>query len=122
MNKKYFELKLKINPELEDLISEIFFENFECDGVILAEESYKNLKMVSTTEGTLRVFLNDDENTAFKDMELKIKNTLTIYRESFLARGLTDTDLGDWNWNLEEKRLARLVAKMERKMGRNARN
>ncbi|MDY6382641.1 MAG: 50S ribosomal protein L11 methyltransferase [Cyanobacteriota bacterium] len=105
MNKKYFELKLKINPELEDLISEIFFENFECDGVILAEESYKNLKMVSTTEGTLRVFLNDDENTAFKDMELKIKNTLTIYRESFFARGLTDTDLGSWNWDLEEKDL-----------------
>ena len=36
MDKNYFELRLKINPDMEDLISEIFFDNFDCEGVVLA--------------------------------------------------------------------------------------
>ena len=60
MDKNYFELRLKINPDMEDLISEIFFDNFDCEGVVLAEETYKDLEMVSTTEGTLKIFLKDD--------------------------------------------------------------
>lgn len=56
MDNNYFEVRLQINPEMEDLISEIFFDNFDCEGVVLAEETYKDLEMVSTTEGTLKSF------------------------------------------------------------------
>ena len=59
MSNSYFELQIKINPEIEDVISDFFFENFPCEGVVLAEETYKDLEMVSTTEGTLKVFLNN---------------------------------------------------------------
>ena len=59
-NKSYYELRLQINPEMEDLISEIFFENFDCEGIVLAEETYKDLEMVSTTEGTLKIFLKNE--------------------------------------------------------------
>ena len=53
----YFELKISINPDMEDIMSDIFFSNFDCEGVILAEEAYKDLEMTSTTRGTLKVFL-----------------------------------------------------------------
>ena len=53
----YTELQIKINPEIEDIVSEFCFENLPCEGVILAEETYKDLEMVSTTEGILKVFL-----------------------------------------------------------------
>lgn len=56
MDSKYYELRLQINPDMEDLISEIFFENFDCEGIVLAEEAYKDLEMISTTEGTLKIF------------------------------------------------------------------
>ena len=49
----------KINPDIEDIVSEMCFETFYCEGVVLAEETYKDLEMVSTTEGTLRVFIKD---------------------------------------------------------------
>ena len=62
MDNTYYELKLEINPAMEDLISEIFFENFDCEGVILAEETYKDLEMVDTTQGTLKVFLRNNQN------------------------------------------------------------
>lgn len=104
MDKNYFELRLKINPEMEDLIAEIFFDNFDCEGVVLAEETYKDLEMISTTEGTLKIFLKDDNSTTFEDMKYDIENVLDLYREEFQSRGLTDDELGSWDFELEEKK------------------
>lgn len=104
MDKNYFELRLKINPDMEDLISEIFFDNFDCEGVVLAEETYKDLEMVSTTEGTLKIFLKDDDSTTFEDMQYDVENVLDLYREEFLSRCLTDEELGSWDFELEEKK------------------
>lgn len=104
MDKNYFELRLKINPEMEDLIAEIFFDNFDCEGVVLAEEKYKDLEMISTTEGTLKIFLKDDDSTTFEDMKYDIENVLDLYREEFQSRGLTDEELGSWDFELEEKK------------------
>ncbi len=98
----YYELQLKINPDLEDLISEIFFENFDCDGVILAEETYKDLEMIDTTEGTLRIFLKN--NTSIEDMRYDIENVLDLYREEFKSRGLSEIELGSWEFSLEQKK------------------
>lgn len=104
MDKNYFELRLKINPEMGDLIAEIFFDNFDCEGVVLAEETYKDLEMISTTEGTLKIFLKDDDSTTFEDMKYDIENVLDLYREEFQSRGLTDDELGSWDFELEEKK------------------
>lgn len=104
MDKNYFELRLKINPEMEDLIAEIFFDNFDCEGVVLAEETHKDLEMISTTEGTLKIFLKDDDSTTFEDMKYDIENVLDLYREEFQSRGLTDEELGSWDFELEEKK------------------
>lgn len=95
-NAKYFELDIKINPDMEDIISEIFFENFDCEGIVLAEETYKNLEMVSTTEGTLRIFL--------RDINQDIDSALKSFKTTLKSRGLTDEDLGSWEYTLEEKK------------------
>lgn len=101
MADNYFELRLEINPEMEDIISEIFFEDFDCDGVILAEESYKDLEMTSTTKGTLKVFLRGE---SYEDLLYDVENVLDFSREEFLSRGLTDEELGSWDFVLEEKK------------------
>ena len=49
---------------MEDEISNMCFETFDCDGVILEEEAYKDLEMISTTKGTLKAFIKDNENIA----------------------------------------------------------
>lgn len=103
MDKNYFELRLQINPEMEDLIAEIFFDNFDCEGVVLAEETYKDLEMVSTTEGTLKIFLRGDCGEIYEDLKYDIENILDLTRDEFLSRGLTDADLGSWDFELEEK-------------------
>lgn len=102
-NKSYYELRLQINPEMEDLISEIFFENFDCEGIVLAEETYKDLEMVSTTEGTLKIFLKNEYGDSYEDLLYDVENILDLSREEFLSRGLTEDDLGSWEFILEEK-------------------
>ena len=95
----YVELKISINPNIEDEVSVICFERLNCEGVVLAEEKYKDLEMVSTTEGTLKVFLTDE---SVKDFDL-IKQILQEEREFLLAQGLSEDEIGSWNISFEEK-------------------
>jgi len=95
----YFELRISINPEIEDIVSDICFENFNCEGVVFAEETYDDSGMVSTTEGTLRVFLTSD---SIKDIE-EIKQVLLDSRSQMKQRGLSEEELGSWEISFEEK-------------------
>lgn len=91
----YYELQIKINPALEEVISEIFFENLPCEGVVLVEETYKDLEMISTTQGTLKVFLTSEPENLSQFLKDK--------RELLKARGLTDEELGSWDYVISDK-------------------
>lgn len=90
----YYELQIKINPEIEDIVSEICFENLPCEGVVLAEETYKDLEMTATTEGTLKVFLTHKAD---------VKPILKEQRELLKSRGFSDNELGSWEFSITEK-------------------
>lgn len=92
---KYFELKISINPEIEEIVSDICFSNFDCEGVVLAEEAYKDLEMTSTTRGTLRVFLKSIQNNPAEILKTE--------REILKSRGFTDDELGSWEITVDEK-------------------
>ena len=91
----YFELKISINPNIEDIVSDICFSNFNCEGIVLAEETYKDLVMTATTSGTLRVFL--------KALDKDPREILKMERELLKERGLTEEELGSWDIELDEK-------------------
>ena len=95
MADNYYELQIRINPEIEDVISDFFFEEFPCEGVVLAEETYKDLEMVSTTEGTLRVFLTQEPHNLSK--------LISTQKELLKSRGLTDEELGSWDYVISSK-------------------
>lgn len=99
----YYELQIKINPDMEDIISDICFENLPCEGVVLAEETYKDLEMISTTEGTLRVFLNPQDSHSEPVSEAHVKNILSEQRELLKSRGFSDEELGSWEFVYSEK-------------------
>ena len=98
----YYELKIKINPEISDpsvseILSDICFENFECEGVVSAEEEYEDnlseLTLVSTTEGTFKAFL-----TAIDGVEEVLKEN----RNLLLSRGFSEDDLGSWDFEISK--------------------
>ncbi|MCQ2743637.1 MAG: 50S ribosomal protein L11 methyltransferase [bacterium] len=91
----YFELKININPEMEDIVSDIFFTNFDCEGVVLEEQAYKDLEMISTTKGILKVFLTTYPNN--------LNEILSTERELLKNRGYSDEELGSWEITIDEK-------------------
>ena len=91
----YYELKIAINPEIEDIVADICFTNLACEGVVLAEETYRDLVMTSTTEGTLRVFLTDIQENPVEILKTE--------RELLKSRGFSDEELGSWEITLDEK-------------------
>ncbi len=93
----YFELVIDINPAISDVVSDICFSNFDCEGVILAEETYKDLEMVSTTEGELKAFLVANPGKSV------IARILTENRNLLLTRGFSDEELGSWAFTIAEK-------------------
>ena len=95
MTNNYYELQLKINPEMSEVISDILFNVFDCEGVVMVEETYKDLEMVATTEGTLKAFIRGEK----PDVEKILKEQ----KEVLKSRGLTDEELGSWDFNFEEK-------------------
>ena len=92
---KYFELKMSINPEMEEIVSDICFSNFECEGVVLAEEDWKDLEMTATTRGTLKVFLTELASNPIEVLQTE--------RELLKSRGFSDEELGSWEIELDEK-------------------
>ena len=91
----YFELKISINPEMEEIVSDICFSNFACEGVVLAEEDWKDLEMTATTRGTLKVFLTQLDSNPVE--------VLKTEREILKSRGFTDEELGSWEIQIDEK-------------------
>ena len=91
----YFELRIKINPEIEEIVSDICFSNFTCEGVVLAEEDWKDLEMTATTRGTLKVFLTE--------LDCNPVEILKTEREILKSRAFTDEELGSWEIELDEK-------------------
>lgn len=91
----YYELRISINPEIEEIVSDICFSNFDCEGVVLAEETYKDLVMTATTKGTLRVFLTD--------LNCNPIELLKTERELLKERGFSDEELGSWEITVDEK-------------------
>ena len=73
----------------------INFSNFDCEGVVLAEETYKDLVMTATTKGTLRVFLTD--------LNCNPVELLKTERELLKERGFSDEELGSWEITVDEK-------------------
>lgn len=91
----YFEIVITINPDMEEIVSDIFFTNFDCEGVVLEEETYKDLEMTSTTRGKMKVFLTS--------YPVNLNEILSTERELMKSRGFSDEELGSWEVTLDEK-------------------
>lgn len=89
----YFELRVRINTAIEEVFSDICFENLDCEGIVLAEEEYDDTILLSSTQGTIKAFLKSIDG---------VKTVLKTNRELLLQRGYSDVDLGSWDFEIIE--------------------
>lgn len=91
--KDYFEISVNINPSSIELVTEIFFERFECEGVVQAEEKYKDLELIETTNNVAKGYVKYEE-TEFSPNE--IQRIFTDAKEELKEEGFTEEELGEW--------------------------
>jgi len=95
----YYELYIKINPDMEDDVANICFETLDCEGVLLEEQKFKELEMTETTRGTLKVFLRTLDTPDGSDVCEFIRSR----REEMINRGFTPDELGSWECTVYKK-------------------
>lgn len=96
---KYYELYIKINPEIEDDVANVCFEHLDCEGVLMEEQKFKDLEMTESSRGTLKVFLRSLTTPDGSDVCEFIK----YVRGQFVESGFSDETLGSWDCALLEK-------------------
>ena len=74
-------------------MTEIFFERFECEGVVQAEEKYKDLELIETTNNIAKGYIKLEEDE-FSPAE--IQKIFDYAKEELKEEGFTDEELGEW--------------------------
>lgn len=92
--KEYYEISVKINPSAIELVTDVFFDRFECEGVVQAEEKWKDLELIETTSNLAKGYVLFEENTfSPKEVRKIFKEAKDLLKE----RGFTDEELGEWS-------------------------
>ena len=91
--KEYYEVSVNINPNAIELVTEIFFERFECEGVVQAEEKYKDLELIETTHDIAKGYVLMEEN---EFSQTEIQKIFSHAKEELKEEGFTDEELGSW--------------------------
>ena len=99
-NKTYWEVGIEINPICADILCDIIQSNFECEGIVTAEETYKNLEMIATTENLLKAYIvadciDLDEMQSFFHSERQNLIDLNIFAE----------DIGSWDIHVNKQEI-----------------
>ncbi len=92
--KEYYEISVNINPSAIELVTDVFFDKFECEGVVQAEEKYKDLELIETTSNIAKGYIKFEEE---KFAPLDIQKVFYNARNAFLEVGFTEEELGDWS-------------------------
>lgn len=99
-DKTYWEVSIEINPICADIVCDIVQSNFDCEGIVTAEEKYKNLELVSTTENTLKAYIVS--NTLDFD---EIKSFFHSQRQDLIDKEIFKTDIGSWDVSIKKQEI-----------------
>ena len=99
-DKTYWEICIEINPVCADILCDIIQTEFECEGIITAEEKYKNLELVSTTENTLKAYISAD----MLDFA-KVQNFFKTKRQDLIDKNVFNCDIGSWRVTIKKQEI-----------------
>lgn len=90
-DKTYWEVCIDINPACAEILCDIIQTEFDCEGIVTAEEKYKNLELVSTTENTLKAYIVADILN-YDD----VQNFFNLKKAELTEKGFSSSELGTW--------------------------
>ncbi len=91
-DKIYWEVCIEINSICTDILCDIIQSEFNCEGIITAEEKYKNLELTETTENMLKAYIVADK-LDFSELNSFFQNK----RKNLIQKNIFKEDIGTWN-------------------------
>ena len=100
IDKTYWEICIDINPVCADVLCDIIQSNFDCEGIITAEEKYKNLELIETSENTLKAYIVSD-TLDFDEVVSFFKS----HRQDLIDRKIFSEDIGSWDVSIHKQEI-----------------
>ncbi|MCD7781005.1 MAG: 50S ribosomal protein L11 methyltransferase [Candidatus Gastranaerophilales bacterium] len=100
IDKTYWEVYIEINPICADVVCDIVQSEFECEGIITAEEKYKNLELVSSTDNIIKAYISAD----VLDFD-KVKSFFKKKRQDLIDKKVFIGDIGTWNVTVKKQEI-----------------
>lgn len=99
-DKTYWELDIEINPICADIVCDIVQSEFDCEGIVTAEEKYKNLELIETTENIIKAYIVADS----VDVEA-VKNLFLEKKKELESKQIFNCDIGSWNVSIKKQEI-----------------
>ena len=100
-DKTYWEVCIEINPICAEVLCDIIQSNFDCEGIITAEEKYKNLELVETSENIIKAYIVADK----LDYD-ELSNFFKIQRQDLIDRKIyIPEETGTWNVSVKKQEI-----------------
>lgn len=89
----YWQVEINVNDELREIIADILFENYACcEGVVLDEETYKELKLTGKSS-VMKAFFSE----FFTPDEIKKTILANIFTDVDFSVSVTQVEEKDWS-------------------------
>ena len=98
--KTFWEFDIEINPICADVVCDIVQSEFDCEGIVTAEEKYKNLELIETTENVLKAYIVADT----VDFD-EVKNFFKMKRQEIIEKEIFNCDIGSWNVSIHKQEI-----------------
>ena len=99
-NKTYWEVCIEINPICCDIVCDIVQSEFECEGIVTAEEKYKNLELISTTNNIIKAYIVAD----YLNLD-ELKTFFQAKRADIIEKEIFKCDIGTWDVKLTKQEI-----------------
>ncbi len=100
MSSNYWEVAVKINPICADIVCDIFDSNFECEGIVTAEEEYKDLELVKSTDDVVKAYIVAET----VDLD-EIRSFFALKKQEIVDLDIFDEDIGSWEVSITKQEI-----------------
>ena len=100
MDSNYWEVAVKINPICADIVCDIFDSNFECEGIVTAEEEYKDLELIKSTDDVVKAYVVAETI----DLD-EVRSFFALKKQEIVDLNIFDTDIGSWEVSITKQEI-----------------
>lgn len=96
----YWEVSVSINPICTDVVCDIFYSNFDCEGIVTAEEEYKDLELINSTEGLIKAYIKAEDIN-----QKEVQELFSFHKKRILDEKIFSEDIGSWEVKVKKQEI-----------------